>query len=299
MSVGGPAAIARPDVAQAYVECQEITKAGAKNFYFAFLTLPRRKRLAIYAAYAFCRMCDDIADGESTNAEKAKGLQELRDRLIAAYSGNAEGPVFTALADAASRFKIPQELFENVVKGVEMDLRKTRYRTFEELREYCYYVASTVGLIAIYVFEFKDSRAVDYAVDLGIAMQLTNIMRDIEEDAAANRIYLPQEDLERFGYSETDLLDGIYNDNFKELMRFEAGRARAYFERGQLLYPLLNRRVRACPKALETLYTRILDRMEEREFNVFGERVSLSTSTKLSIMARLWLRSLIPVPGQP
>ena len=284
------------DTDAAYAVCQAITREGAKKFYYAFLTLPQEKRKAIYAAYAFCRVADDIADDEDATADRVAGLSELRETLLGSYEGKARGAVLSALSDAAQRYSIPEKYFDDVIKGVEMDLRKHRYATFEELREYCYYVASAVGLICIEIFEYTDRKAIEYAIDLGIAMQLTNIMRDVAEDAANGRIYLPKEDMDRFGYSEEELLAGVNNENFRALMAFQAARAREYYERGRKLYPLLDRRSRACPRTLESVYSRLLDRMEAEDFPVFEKRVSISKATKISLMVRLWLRSVAPIP---
>ena len=284
------------DTEAAYAICQAITREGAKNFYYAFLTLPKEKRKAIYAAYAFCRVADDIADDEDVAVDRATALSTLRETLHGSYEGNARGAVFSALSDAARRYSIPEKYFDDVIKGVEMDLHKSRYATFEELRKYCYYVASAVGLICIEIFEYTDPKAVEHAIDLGIAMQLTNIMRDVAEDATNGRIYLPKEDMDRFGYTEEELLAGVNNQSFRSLMAFEAARAREYFERGRMLYPLLDRRSRACPKTLESVYSRLLDRMEAEDFPVFEKRVSISRASKIALMARLWLRSVTPLP---
>ena len=284
------------DTEAAYAICQAITREGAKNFYYAFLTLPKEKRKAIYAAYAFCRVADDIADDEDMAVDRAAALSTLREALLGSYEGNARGAVFSALSDAAQRYSIPEKYFDDVIKGVEMDLHKSRYATFEELREYCYYVASAVGLICIEIFEYTDPKAIEHAIDLGIAMQLTNIMRDVAEDAANGRIYLPKEDMDRFGYTEEELMAGVNNQSFRSLMAFEAARARDYFERGRMLYPLLDRRSRACPKTLESVYSRLLDRMEAEDFPVFEKRVSISRASKIALMARLWLRSVTPLP---
>ncbi len=284
------------DTEAAYAVCRAITREGAKNFYYAFLTLPKEKRQAIYAAYAFCRVADDIADDEDATTDRAAALSALRETLFGSYEGNARGAVFSALSDAAQRYSIPAEYFDDVIKGVEMDLHKRRYATFEELREYCYYVASAVGLICIEIFEYTDPKAIEYAIDLGIAMQLTNIMRDVAEDAVSGRIYLPKEDMDRFGYSEEELLASVNNENFRSLMAFQAARAREYYERGRLLYPLLDRRSRACPRTLESVYSRLLDRMEAEDFPVFEKRVAISKAAKIALMARLWLRSVTPIP---
>ena len=176
-----------------------------------------------------------------------------------------------------------------------MDLERRRYETFEELRAYCYGVASVVGLICVQVFGYKDPRARECAVDLGLAMQLTNILRDIQEDAARGRIYLPQEEMERFGYTNDELLHGVVNARFQELMRFQVARARHYFESGKRLLPLLPLTSRACPSILGGIYSRSLNRIEARDYDVFASRVSLSTQEKLLLVTRLWLQSLIPL----
>ncbi len=288
---GGPTS----DTADAYSTCQIITKAGAKNFYYAFLTLPKEKRQAIYAAYAFCRITDDISD-DLVGDEREQGLSDLRKALDSAYSNSPDGAVFVALGDAADQFHIPKSYFEDVIKGVEMDLTKSRYETFEELREYCYHVASVVGLICVEVFGYSDDRTVASAVDLGIAMQLTNIMRDVGEDAERGRIYLPLEDLRRFGYTEEQLLAGEWNENFHELMKFQAERAHDYFDRGTRLFNLLDRRSRACPQTLASVYSKILNKMEHEQFPVFEKRVGISKFSKLAMVARLWIMSRIPRP---
>ena len=283
-----------PAIAAAYDYCQAVTRREARNFYFAFITLPARRRRAIYAAYAFARLADDIADGDASSSDKAEQLRELRADLRQAFAGQPQGPVLVALTHASDEYGIDPALFERLIDGVEMDLAPRRYETFDELRDYCYHVASVVGLISIEIFGYADPRAPAAAVDLGLAMQLTNIMRDISEDADAGRVYLPQEDLRRFGYTEADLMRGLVNDAFVELMRFEAQRAREYFQSGETLLGYLSPRSRACPAVLHGLYSRLLDRIEQRGFNVYGERVRLSSGEKLRIMAKLWTTSLLP-----
>lgn len=281
-------------VADAYEFCQTVTRREARNFYYAFVTLPRRKRRAIYAAYAFARLADDIADGSGSNPEKLERLLEFRANVHEAFAGSPRNPVLLALVDAAREFRIPPGLFERLIDGVEMDLVSRRYETFDDLREYCYLVASVVGLIAIEIFGYSNLRARKAAVDLGLAMQLTNIMRDLREDAQAGRVYIPQEDLRRFAYSDYELMRGVMNDNFVALMRFEARRARSYFESSEELLGYLSPRSRACPAVLRALYSRLLDRIEQRRFDVFTERVSLSSAEKLGIMAKHWTSSMLP-----
>ncbi len=277
---------------QAYEYCRRLTKERAKNFYYAFVTLPTRKRRAIYAVYAFCRLCDDATDDFTDAEEKLRLVAEQREGLAKTYAGAPEGQVFLAMEDAISTYHIPLEYLEEVINGVEMDISKTRYSTFEELREYCYRVASSVGLICIEIFGYEDTSARDYAVDLGLAMQLTNILRDVEEDIGRDRVYIPQEDLDRFGCSEEDLFLKRTNDSFRGLMRFQVERARDYFTRGKRLLPLLSARSRVCPAVLHGTYSRLLDRIEASGYNVFGRRISLSTREKLVLMARLWVNGM-------
>ena len=281
-------------LAQAYSHCQEVTKREARNFYFAFLTLPPAKRQAIYAVYAFARICDDIADGDTSTEAKLTGLAEIRRSLERAYAGFPEGPVFTALADVAATYRIEQSSFQALVGGVEVDTAQNRYATFEDLLRYCYGVASTVGLICIEIFGYVRTEARCYAVDLGLAMQLTNILRDIQEDAERDRIYIPQDELARFGYSEEDLASGVVNQCFTELMRFQAERARSYYRSSARLLPLVPVRSRACVSVLHGLYSRLLDRIEARRFDVFHGRVRLSTAEKVLLTAKLWAASLLP-----
>ena len=186
-------------LAAAYDECRRVTRREARNFYFAFLTLPARQRRAIYVAYTFCRYCDDSVDAEGSHAQKLERVNQLRRKLDETYAGRAAEPLFIGLADVAATYGIPQEYFAEVLNGVESDLVKTRYANFEELRGYCYQVASAVGLICIHIFGYRGGEAARQgAVDLGLAMQLTNICRDVREDWEFGRIYLPQDEMARF-----------------------------------------------------------------------------------------------------
>jgi len=282
---------------QAYAECRRITRQQAKNFYYSFIALPPAKRPAIYALYSFCRLCDDAADEPIPLEEKLDRLAKIRRELSSDSTAESTHPVFLALADTMTRFRIPRELFEEVVRGVEMDLTTNRYRTFDELRTYCYRVASIVGLICVEIYGYREPEVRDYAVDLGLAMQLTNIIRDVQEDLDHDRIYIPLEEMERFGYSEDELRAGVVNDAFLRLMRFQAERARHYFRSGLRLLPLLSPRSRTSPAVLVALYQRILDRIEARNFNVFEGRVSLSAREKYMLTAKTWLKSLLPLPG--
>ncbi|MEE8466173.1 MAG: presqualene diphosphate synthase HpnD [Dehalococcoidia bacterium] len=283
------------DLESAYEACRIITRREAKNFYYAFLTLPTAKRRAIYAAYAFCRHCDDSVDEETSTDAKLTALADLHSNLAATYSGNASSPVFLALADVAQRYEIPQDYFQEIILGVESDLVKNRFENFDELREYCYRVASVVGLICLQIFGYENDDAKEYAVDLGLAMQLTNIIRDVREDLEMGRVYLPQDEMARFGYSEEDLKNGVRNQAFLDLMQFQSQRAREYFDRGFKLLPYLSRRSRACPAVMGALYSKVLDRIAASDYDVLESRVSLSKAEKIRITAQTWLGSMLPV----
>ena len=282
------------DLELAYEECRSITRQEAKNFYYAFLTLPSAQRKAIYVAYAFCRYCDDSVDQVASTEEKLSNLRGLQHELDKTYSGHAREPVFVALADVAQNYDIPQEYFHEVISGVESDLVKDRYEDFDQLRRYCYQVASVVGLICLQIFGYKDDAAKQRAIDLGLAMQLTNIARDVQEDLGYGRIYLPQDEIARFGYSEEELKSGVVNEAFTELMRFQAQRARSYFQSGFQLLPYLSLRSRACPAVLGRLYSKVLERIEDADFDVLNNRISLSTGEKVRVTLQTWLTSVLP-----
>lgn len=283
------------DLDAAYDRCRRITKSEAKNFYYAFRTLPSIKRRAIYAAYAFCRLCDDLSDDDLPHEERIDGFRRVRAAVLQARRGKFDTLVMTALGDAVGRFGIPWEYFEEIVDGVEMDLETTRYGTFVDLREYCYKVASVVGLVSIEIFGYEEApRVRDYAVDLGIAMQLTNILRDVKEDAARGRIYIPQDEMRRAAYSEDELTRGVVNENFRELMALQVRRGRERFESGRNLVPFLSRDSRACAAVLIGVYGSILDRIESANYDVFSQDIKLSAGQKLGMMARLWTMSRAP-----
>lgn len=287
--------MANPIPTEAYAHCQRITKAEAKNFYYAFVTLPKARRRAIYAAYAFCRLCDDIADEPLAVEEKLRQLQEVEDALEQARNGQPDGPVYEALAHAVQEYDIPWEDLVEVIRGVEMDLTITRYETFDDLRAYCYRVASVIGLICIQVCGYSDPKARQYAIELGLAMQLTNILRDIREDSEMGRVYLPQEDLASFGYSEEQLMAGEINEEFTRFMEFQVARARDYFKKGKRLLKLLPMRTRACPSVLGGIYSRVLDRIEGKGYDVYERRISLPPREKLFLTVRLWAQSYVPL----
>ena len=287
-------AITLPE-AQAY--CTAVTKRSGSTFYYSFLFLPRARREAMYTVYAFCHEVDSVVDDAPPGSNPHEQLRHWRAELVAAYHGTPTYPVTISLAEHAHRLEIPQEYFEDLIRGVEMDLTITRYRTFEELYRYCYRVASVVGLICLKVFGTGSSHAIDYAINLGVAFQLTNILRDLTTDADRGRVYLPQEDLARFGYREEDLLQRTYSPAFVELMRFECSRVREFYQKARQAaasLPAEDRRALTVAEIMHGVYSRILNRIEESGYQVFGPRISLAPPYRLAIAVGVWLRSLLP-----
>jgi phytoene synthase len=272
----------------AYERCRDIAREEARNFYYGFILLPPERRAGIYAAYAFSRRADDSVDGDEPLDERLAAVAARRAELDACYAGDppAGDPVLVALTDAVRRFGIPREHLDALLDGVEMDLTVSRYPDFPALKGYCDRVAGAVGLVSLHVFGFSDPRAPEHAADLGVALQLVNIMRDVAEDAERDRIYLPADEMAAHGVDERDLLDGVATPAFRALMRDQGERARDYFARGERLLPLLDRRARMCVSMLSGLYREILGQIEERDYDVFAGRVSLSTPHKLALMGR-------------
>jgi phytoene synthase len=270
------------------------TNARVTNFYYAFVFLPPEKRLAIEAVYAFARRGDDVADSGLAPADAAAALTRYRQALDACYaqdSSRLDSPELRALANAIEQFKIPRQPFEDLILGLEMDLTGARYETFDDLSLYCYRVASTIGLICIEIFEYQNPRTRDYAVNLGKALQMVNILRDIQADAQRGRVYLPQEDLDRFGVRPADLLAGTYNDAFIELMQFECDRALEFFKQARLLLPPEDRRSMKAAEIMASIYWGILKRIQKRCYNVFGKRVRVPRPMKLWTALTVYLRA--------
>jgi len=286
-------------LADSYEYCHQITKRSAKNFYYAFLTLPSDLRRALYTTYAFCRVCDDVADNPDISVpQKLKEIENLRAGLEQTRNGQPRGPIFLALRSTVLSYGIQWADLAEVLQGVHMDLTINRYRTFKELQAYCYKVASAVGLICIQVLGYRDQKkARQYAEDFGLAMQLTNILRDIREDMDSGRIYLPLEDMDRFSYTEDDLRNRTVNEHFIQLMRFQISRARQYFQEGKQLLPLLPLRSRACVAVLGGLYSQILVQIENRQYDVFTQRISLSTKRKTWLTIKIAAQTFIPFPS--
>jgi phytoene synthase len=267
---------------------KHFTDSKTTNFYYSFLFLPREKRRAIEAVYAFARRSDDAADDQRAPKDAMREIDRYRALLDQCYQGRKSGldsPAVKALAEAIHRFKIPRQPFEDLLLGLEMDLRMDRsstyYRTFEELEVYCYRVASTIGLIAIEIFGYRNPQTRDYAVNLGKALQMVNILRDIQSDARRGRVYLPLEDLDRFGIDAGGFAEGCYGKPFINLMHFECERARHYFSEAQRLLPPEDHASMKPAEIMGAIYWRLLRQIEKRAYNVFGGAARLSRPTKL------------------
>ena len=258
---------------RSYQYCRRIARRRAKNFYYSFVLLSRPQRNAMCAIYAFMRYCDDLSDEPgATRAAIDRWRTDMEEALEGRFSGH---PVWPAFYHTVRRFGIPHQYFREMIDGVLSDLEPRRFDTFEHLYRYCYQVASVVGLTTIHIFGFDTRSALPLAEKCGVAFQLTNILRDIREDAERGRIYLPAEDLRRFGVTEEDLRAGRRNEPFLRLMAFEAERARACYNESRPLLDLIHQRSRASLWALIAIYSRLLERIEHSNFDVFRRRVRL------------------------
>lgn len=299
-------------LAVAYSVCRSITRSSARNFYYAFLVLPRPKRQALSAVYAFMRRCDDIADDASLPlGERSQKLSSWLDAFHRAHAGQStDEPVLLALTDAQRRFNIPVGLLDQLAYGTAMDVEglegeaKTgadppslppilvQYPTFEALRLYCYRVASVVGLVCIRVFGYRDPEAEALAEQCGLAFQLTNIIRDVKEDAAAGRIYLPQEDLAKFGIAPSELQSATDPARFQSLLAFEADRARENYQAADELIPLIDEDSQPALWVLVTIYRSLLDKIALRQYDVFSGKITLTVREKLVILFKGWVKRL-------
>jgi len=279
---------------EAHAYCTAKTKASGSNFYYSFFFLPRFRREAMYAVYTFCHEVDDTVDHPPRGTNPKEQLSRWRQEIKAMYRGIPQYPVTISLAAHARNLNIPETYLQELVTGMEMDLTNYRYATFDDLSTYCYRVASIVGLICLKVFGTQDPRAQDYAINLGMAFQLTNILRDVGADANRQRIYLPQEDLTRFNYSEQQLLERKQSAQFVEFMKFEVNRAHQFYAKSQAVYESLSRKDRQSLLAAEIMreiYFKILTRIKSSNYEVFGPRVSLSPTHRILIALYTWLRT--------
>ncbi len=270
---------------------RKLARATASNFYYSFLLLPAAERRAIKDVYAFCRLLDDIVDEDQTGRTPYAELQYWRSEIESCYQGCPTSPFGERLLVSIEEFDLPRQSFLDLIDGMEMDLKWHSYQTFADLREYCYRAASAVGLICIEIFGYESARTREYAVNLGLALQLTNILRDLKEDAALGRTYIPLEDLERFGYSEQDLRMNVYNAPFIELMKYEHARARLYFEKAGASLPEQDRPSMFAAEIMSTIYSELLDQIPAVQFDVFRNRLTVSKSRRLKIAFSIWLKS--------
>jgi phytoene synthase len=274
------------NVADSYAFCEGVARRQAKNFYYSFLLLDKDRRLAMCAIYAFMRYCDDLSDDEGI-ADRRGAIARWRADLEAALAGQApENALWPAFTNAVARFKIPHEYFFDMIEGVTSDLEARRIATFDELYDYCYHVASVVGLTIIHIFGFDDPRALELAEKCGIAFQLTNIIRDVREDAEKDRVYLPAEDLERFGVSAAEMRGNRRSEKLRKLLEFEAERARGYYAESAPLVGMIFPGSRASMKALIAIYSRLLEKIVGMDYEVLAGRVRVPSWEKVWILVR-------------
>jgi phytoene synthase len=283
----------------AYKHCRNITKTFAKTFYFTSLFLPEEKKKSAYAVYAFCRYMDDLVDrGEvihnKDNSERERIMRAIntwKNDLRSVYNGDfIDNPIMIAWKDTLSKYDIPEKYPNELIDGVNMDLTTKRYDNFEQLKEYCYKVASVVGLMTIQIFGYADKEAFKFAVDMGIAMQLTNILRDIKEDAEKNRIYIPADDLRNFDYSEEDLLNLKMNENFKKLMKFQIERAEEYYSNADEGIKLIEKDSRLTVGLMSRNYHKILHEIKSNNYDVFSRRNYVPLYKKLIHLPGIYYR---------
>jgi len=298
---------APPQLVMAYSVCKGITRTAAKNFYYAFLVLPRRKRDALCAVYAFMRRCDDIVDDPALSLpERRQKLAAWLDALHLAQQGHpTDDAILLALTDAQRRYAIPAGLLDELAHGTAMDLEESvapsevagglplHYQTFEDLRVYCYRVASVVGLVCIHVFGYRDPAAEELAERCGLAFQLTNIIRDVKEDASLGRVYLPEEDLAKFSLSSGELLGATDAARFRPLLAFEADRAREFYTAGDELLAYISEDSQPALWVLVNIYRGLLEKIAEKQYDVFTAKVALSTWEKLRVLGKGFLKRLM------
>ena len=271
--------------------CQDRAAKSGSSFYYSFLFLPPERRQAITALYAFCREVDDVVD-ECHDVQLAQTkLEWWRGEASRVYAGTPTHPVCLALKDVVTRFDLPREQLLEIIDGMEMDLTQTRYLDFKALQLYCYRVASVVGLLAAEIFGHEDRQTLKYAHDLGLALQLTNIIRDVGEDARRGRIYLPIEDLQRFNVRASEILERQYSDNFRALMAFEAERARKFYDQALAQLPAVDRKRQRAGLVMAAIYRTLLDEIARDGFQVLDRRTSLTPVRKLWIAGRTWARA--------
>ncbi|MBI4936901.1 MAG: presqualene diphosphate synthase HpnD [Nitrosomonadales bacterium] len=271
--------------------CQEKAAVSGSSFYYSFLFLPPDKRRAITALYAFCREVDDVVDECSDENLARATLAWWRNEVAAIYEGKPQHPVTRALATAARQFNLPAEQLQEIIDGMEMDLQQRSYDDFKTLQLYCYRVASVVGLLAAEIFGYNDRRTLKYAHDLGLAFQLTNIIRDVGEDARRGRIYLPLDELQRFGVSPDDILNRRETGGFQKLMQFQIERAQYYYQQAFEQLPAADRKAQRAGLVMAAIYRATLDEIVASGCHVLKERISLTPLRKLWLAYKTWWRN--------
>ncbi len=269
--------------------CRSRAVQSGSSFYYSFLFLPEERRRAMTALYAFCREVDDVVDEATDDAVARLKLGWWRGEIDAVFQGTPQHPVARALVDIVGPFGLQRAHFEAIVDGMEMDLDHSRYPDFPALREYCHRVAGVVGLLSATIFGYREPQTLDYAHELGIAFQLTNIIRDIGEDARRGRIYLPQEDLARYGVSEADIMAARKSAAMRELMRFQVARARSFYSQALAKLPPADRRAQRAGLVMAAIYQRLLDEIETDTCEVLNAKISLTPLVKLWIAWKTWL----------
>jgi 15-cis-phytoene synthase len=274
------------NVEQSYAYCEGVARAQAKNFYVTFLLLPRDQRRAMCAIYAFMRYCDDLSDDPGI-ADRAAAIAAWSEDLKSTLAGKPpDNPIWPAFTDAVERYKIPHQYFHDMIAGVSSDLEPRIVETFDDLYRYCYNVASVVGLTIIHIFGFDSPDALKLAEKCGIAFQLTNILRDVREDAENGRVYWPTEDITRFGVSLSDLQKATLAPALRNMLAFQAKRARSFYEESAPLVDMVNTSSRASLRALIGIYSRLLDKIVGADFDVLSQRVRVPTWEKMWILLR-------------
>jgi phytoene synthase len=269
--------------------CQEKAAASGSSFYYSFLFLPPERRRAITALYAFCREVDDVVDETRETAVAAAKLAWWRSELANMERGNPQHPVTRALAPHTAAYSISSDRLNEIIDGMEMDLTQTRYLDWPGLERYCHRVAGVVGLLAASIFGYRDARTLEYAKDLGIAFQLTNIIRDVGEDARKNRIYIPMEDLKRFDVPAADILNSRHTPQFEALMQFQKERARSYYDKAMRALPAQDRRAQRPGLIMAAIYRALLEEIARDGFQVLRQRTSLTPLRKFWIAWKTWV----------
>ena len=277
------------DLTISYQICEKLVKSQTTSFYMASKTLPYHKRKAIYAVYAFCRFCDNIVDNTNKPVEKKTALNEIKANLISDNKSGSINPIMLALKDVIYEYEITIEYFKDLIIGMESDIDFIQYKTFEQLKQYCYRVASTVGLMCLNIFGYEEEKCKTLAKDLGIAMQLTNIIRDIKEDFDLNRIYIPKEDFDNTGYTYDDLKNANTNSNFNNLIKIQISRAEKYFSTSKSLKQLVNKDSQMCLELIAEVYIRLLKQMNKSTDLILIQRTKLTFIDKISLVIKCHL----------